>query len=91
MISIHNRDSYASLWCLTKEGVWLNKGSLIQTRVAGTSSLPSLSVILRLVFRSSHRNVGYSHPLTHSCMLIHMFKGVSDWVPFHLTRDPATK
>ena len=31
---ISNRDSYASLWCLIKEGVRLNKGSLIQTRVA---------------------------------------------------------
>ena len=31
---ISNRDSYASLWCLTKEGVRLNKGSLSQTRVA---------------------------------------------------------
>ena len=33
--------------------------------------------------------MGYSHPLNHSCMLIHMFKGVSDWVPSHLTRDPV--
>ena len=32
MISIHNRDSYVVSF--TKEGVQLNKGSLIQTRVA---------------------------------------------------------
>ena len=64
-----------------------NSDSSSYSFFVGTSSLPSLSVILRLVFRSSHRN----DPLTHSCMLIHMFKGVSDWVPFHLTRDPATK
>ena len=38
VMMISNRDSYDSLWCLTKEGVRLNKGSLFLTRVAIRSS-----------------------------------------------------